>query len=448
MFSKTTRRTFMAAVAATGTGLATTGSLVAQKATPAVTPDDHDDHDHDDLGDASRGDLFLLVGDADARLLTVYNPADGSVIETLQDVVLNSHAGTIPLGDGSVLFVDELGQRLVRLEVHGDHVDIHEAPVPGHVAHIAIESDHAHYCAVGTSAEDEHQLLLVDLESWEVTSLQLPDAGEVGLMVSHDNLFHRNSKLNRLEAYELQTLLDGTVEMLGTVEIGTAGHGEALNEETGELFMLTDDGVDIAYWESPELSFGKTLEWPASEPSSRGYFARLIGEGSHLLTYTADRSAPETEWHTWKNRSVIYDIASGEPIVADFPDGYVFRYALAMHSAAFVVIGADDDVLISIDTDPESVTFGTVLSTVTLDPMSDRAAPGDRFYEKAAYRALTVSPDGSQVFVTRGGDGEVQIIEPTVGTIAGSLQHESPLTGGGTLAVFGTAVPVWDTIGR
>lgn len=445
MFSHTDRRTFLAAIAATGAGLATSRGSFAQNATPAATPAGHDEHEH---GHEGGDDLFLLVGDAEARTVSVYNPADGTVIETLSDVVMNSHAGTISLADGSVLFVDELGQRLMRISVHGDHLDIQEAPVPGHVAHIAIESEHAHYCAVGTSAEDEFQLHLVDLETWEVTSLQLPDAAEVGLMMTHDNLFHRNSKLNRLEAYDLPTLLGGTVEMLGSVEIGQFGHGEAVSEATGELFMLTDDGIDIAYWDSPELTYGKTLEWPASEPASRGYFARTIGEGSHLLTYTADRSAPETEWQTWKNRCLVYDIASGEPIVTDLPDGYVFRYALAEHTAAFVVIGAEEDVLITIDTDVESATLGAIVNTVPLAPMSDPAQPGDAFYEKSAYRALAISTDGEQVFVTQGGDGLVHIINPSHGEVESSLHHETPLTGGGTLAVFGTAVPVWDTIGR
>src|SRR5690606_5518289 len=126
---------------------------------------------------------------------------------------------------------------------------VHEAATPGHVAHISVESDHAHYCAVGTSGEDEHQLHLVNLESWDVTSLQLPDAAEVGLMMTHDHLFHRNSELNQLEAYSLSELAAGNVEMLSYVDIGTFGHGEAVNEETGELFALTEDGVDIAYWD-------------------------------------------------------------------------------------------------------------------------------------------------------------------------------------------------------
>lgn len=449
MFSETNRRAFLAALAASGAGLTTARAMLAQQATPDAHDhdDDHGEHNHDHDHETG-SDLFLLVSDSEAKSLSVYNSASGEIIETLEGVVINGHAGTIPLADGSVLLVDDENQRLLHIEVHGDHLHVHEAPTPGQVAHIAIESDHAHYCAVGTSAQDEFQLHIVDLESWEVTSNKLPDNAEVGLMLSHDNFFHRNSELNRLEAYDLYDLLQGNVELLSSVEIGTFGHGEAINEETGELFTLTDDGVDIAYWESPELTYGKTLAWPESDPASRGYFARLVADGAALLTYTADRSAPETEWHTWKNRSVLYDIATEDTVIADLPDGYVFRFALSEETATYVVIGAEQDSLITIDLDVSSGTFGNILSTVSLDPTSNRAMPGDAFYDKAAYRALAVSPDGQQAFVTQGGDGHVQVVNPADGTVIATLEHETPLTGGGTLAVFGTAVPIWDTIGR
>lgn len=457
MTSETNRRAFLAALAASGASIAGANRLFASDATPdphehehdhddAHDHDDHsDDHDHDDHGD---GDAYLLVGDTEAKTLTVYSTPDYSEIEVLEDVVVNSHAGTIPLADGSILLVDDEGSRLLHIEVHGDHLHVHEAPITGHVAHIAVDSDHAHYCAVGTSGEDEHQLFLVDLESWEVTALELPDAAEVGLMMTHDHFFHRNSNLNRLEAYGVSDLLAGNVDLLSYVDIGTFGHGEAINEETGELFMLTDDGVDIAYWEGEELTYGKTLAWPDADTPARGYFCRLINDGRHLLTYTSDRSAPETEWNTWKNRVVIYDIASGEATTTDLPDGYTFRYSLSDEIAIFTVISADGDQVISIDIDPEHETFGGVLATTPLVSMSGGAGVGDAFYEVGAYRSAAILPDASAAFISQGGDGIVEVIDPVQGESISKIEHAGPLTGGGTLAVFGTAVPFTDTIGR
>lgn len=439
MFSSINRRHFVAGSALSA--LASNSIVLADEATPAHDHD-HEEHDHDH---AEGSDVYLLVADAEAQTLAVYSTEDNSLIATLDGVAMNAHAGIINLPNGTALIVDDAAGRLLNIEVHGDHIDIvGEAPVPGTVAHFSIESDHAHHCAVGTSGEDEYQLHLVDLEDWSVVSLQIPDAGEVGLMMTHDNLFHRNSNLNQVEAYSLATLAEGTVEVLSTLPIGTFGHGEAINPETEELFMLTDDGVDVTYWEDPELTYGKTFAWP----SSRGYFARLIHEGSYLLTYTSDRSAPETEWNTWKNNVILYDVSTGEPIVTELPDGYVFRYSLSEDLAVFASINSEGDAVIAIDLDPESVTFGGILATTPLDAMSGGATAGEPFYEIGQYRTTALMPDASLAFVSRGGDGIVDICHPDHGEVVGSIETGTPLNGGGTLALIGPGVPLSDMIGR
>lgn len=446
MFTHSNRRTFLSAITATGASIVGGNRLFAQDATPDAHDHDHD-HDHDH-GHEHDGAAYLLVGDPESRTLAVYNASDYTLIETIEDVVVNSHAGTIPLADGSVLLVDDEQGRLLHIEVHGDHLHVHEASTPGTVAHIAIDSDHAHYCAVGTSGEDEFQLHLVNLETWDVTSVAIPDAAEVGLFMTHDHVFHRNSNLNQVESYAISDLVAGNVEMLSSVSIGTFGHGEAVNESTGELFALTDDGVDVLYVEEGRLEHGKTFSWPDAEPAARGYFARLINDGQHLLTYTSDRSAPETEWNTWKNRVVLYDIATGEPMVTELPDGYTFRYGLANEVAIFVVIGTEGDVAISIDTNAENDTFGTIVSTTNLTAMTGGAEVGEPFYEVGGYRAAAVLPDARAAFITQGGDSVIEVIDPIHGEATASVQHAGTLTGGGTLAVFGPAVPFSDTIGR
>lgn len=455
MTQETNRRSFTAMLAASGAGIFAIGKSHAHSATPESHSHDHGHdesdhaHDHNESDHEHNGSsAYLLVGDSETETLTVYNATDYSVIETIDGVVMNSHAGTIPLADGSVLLVDDAASRLLHIEVHGNHLHIHETSVPGQVAHIAVDSDHAHYCAVGTSSDDEYQLHLVDLETWDVVSLEIPDAGEVGLMMTHDHLFHRNSNLNRVEAYNVSDLRDGNVSLLSHLDIGTFGHGEAINEETGELFMLTDDGVDIAYWNEPNLEFGKTLDWPGNDAPGRGYFCRLINDGRHLLTYTSDRSAPETEWTTWINRVVIYDIVTDETIITPLPDGYTFRYSLADNMAMFTVIGASGDEAIAVDIDPESETFGQAISTTSLESMTGGSAAGDAFYERGAYRAAAVLPGGETGFISRGGDGVVDVINPLRGEIISTIPHSSPLSGGGTLAVFGSAIPFADTIGR
>lgn len=444
------RRQFLVSLGAAAAVAGHRGLALASDATPGsdATPAMDHDHDHGHDHDHAEGDdVFLIVADSETAKLTIYNTHDNSVVGHIDDVVINGHAGFLPLANGTVLTVDSKKERLIQIGMHDGHVEIMgEASVPGHVAHIAVESDHAHHCAVGTSADDEHQLHLVNLEDWSVTSLQLADAAEVGLMMTHDHFFHRNSELNQVESYAISSLLEEDVTILSSVPVGTRGHGEAVNEETGELFVATDDGVDVLYVEEGELTHAKTLPWP--DGGGRGFFGRLINNGKHFYTYASDRSAPETEWNTWKSRSIVYDVATDEAIVEELPDGYLMRYALGEKLAVYVVIGGEGDVAVSIDLNPESDTFGRIVSTIPLEPMSGAAKPGDAFYEVGAYRAATILPDASKGYVTQGGDSQVIVIDPQSGTVLESIQHESALMGGGTLAVFGSGVPFTDTIGR
>jgi hypothetical protein len=446
------RRFVLASGGAAGMSLVP-AALRADEASPAATPHASGhahEHEHGhEHGHEEEGPIYLAVGDTDAGTLGVYAVPGMELVGTLQDVSVSAHAGFLPLADGSVLFMDEAGSRLVRVNLANGVPEITgEAPITGHVAHIAIDSDHAHYCAVGTSGEDEYQLHLVNLETWEVTSLQIPDAAEVGLMMTHHHLFHRNSNLSQLEAYGISDLLEGTVAPLSTLPIGTFGHGEAVNPGTGELYMATDDGVDIAYWDDIALSFGQTWAWPDAEPPARGFFTRLAFDQSHLVTYTSDRSADETAWETWENTSVIYDVATGDATTADLGDGYTFRFALAQHSALFYLLGGNGDEAVLIDLDPESTSFGEVAARISLDPMTGAAEVGSPFYEVGQYRSVAITPDGHYGYVTQGGDGVIVELDLAHEEVTQSIDHATDLNGGGVMVVFGPGAPFVDTIGR
>jgi hypothetical protein len=445
------RRRFVLATGSAASLSLVPSALRASEASPGASPH-AGGHDHGDNHDADHdadGPMYLAVGDTDAGTLAVYTVPGMELAGALEGVSVSAHAGFLPLGDGGLLFVDDAGSRLVRVDIVAGTPEITgEVSVPGHVAHIAVDSDHAHYCAVGTSGEDEHQLHMVNLESWEVTSLQIPDADEVGLMMTHDHVFHRNSSLNQVEAYAIPDLLEGAVSPLSTVPIGAFGHGEAVNPETGELYMATNDGVDIAYWDEPELVFGQTWAWPETEPMARGYFTRLSFDQGHLVTYTSDRSAEETAWDTWKNTVVVYDAASGESITTDLGDGYTFRFALSEHSALFYVLGGNGDEAVIIDLDPESAAFGSVSTRIALEPMTGAATVGSPFYEVGQYRSLAITPDGHYGYVTQGGDGVIVELDLAHGEVREHIDHASALNGGGTMVVFGPGAPFVDTIGR
>ncbi len=413
------------------------GAIVAGRpglATPVATPHSHHH------GEAQ----FLAIADPAAETLAVVSLSTLMPVDRLDGVQANGHVGFIPLANGWLLFVDDLGGRLMAIEVHGDHLDTYEAAIPGETfSHIAIDSDHAHWAAVG-SDDPATPITLVNLESWEATPVAIADAGEVGLLLSHDYLFHRNNNLNQIEAYLLDDLVSGSITPLSTAPIGTGGHGESISMTGDTLYTATDDGIEAVAWDGQELTWLTAYPWESTERSGgRGYFQRLSLDGTQVVSYTADRSGPVTDWPAWSNDAVLVDIADGITRRIELGDGYVFRFGLAHDRAVFYRMGGDGDEAIVLE-----LPDGEISHRIPLEPMSTGPAADESIYERGQYRAVTATTDGHWGFVSQGGDGVVVMLDLEAGDVAGVIEAGSPLEGGGYLAVFGDDASFADTIGR
>jgi WD40 repeat protein len=432
------RRTFLAGSMAGATVLIG-GSAMAQEATLGATP--VEDHGHEDKGEDQR---FLAVADPVAELVSVFALPEMALVDRLEGVAVNAHVGFIPLADGQLLFVDDMGKRLIALEVHGDHFHTHEAQIAGETfSHIAIDSVHADVAAVGSDDADA-PITLVDLETWETVPVAIPEPGEVGLLMSHDYLFHRNSNLNQIEAYLLADVMAGVVGPVSKVPIGPGGHGEAITMHGDKLYAATDEGIDVVGWDGQALTYLTTYSWNSADRSGgRGYFQRLSFGGGTLVSYTADRSAPETEWDTWANDALLVDTADGITRRFDLGNGYVYRFGLSATTALFTRIGGDGDEAIVLD-----IASGEVGTRIPLEPMIGGPIPGESIWDANQYRSVAMTPDGSLGFVTNGGDGTVTVLDLNAGVVLETFEAGSPLDGGGALAVFGTAQDLTDLIGR
>jgi len=436
--------TSIAALGAASTLLPTGARVLAQSATPA---DKHDDSDHEH---AAGEQQFLAVGDTTAGALHIYALPDLTLVGTIDDVAVQAHAGFLPLANGELLFVDESAHRLVTVGVVDDEAVItHEIALPGtSVSHIAVDSDHGHVAAVGTDAQDS-PIFLIDLDAWEGTKVALPEAGEVGLFLTHDNLFHRNDATSEIEAYTLEQLAAGDVTPISTVDIGTGGHGESISADGATLYTATDDGIDVVAWDGEALTYLTTYAWATDDRSGgRGYFQRLSLDGAHVVSYTADRTAPETDWTTWANDVFLANTTTHEVTRTPLGDGYTYRFALTPDAALFYVLGETGDSAVIVDLATDSPTFGQVRATIALDPQTTGPKPGISIYETNQYRSLAATPDGTLGFVSQGGDGIVTVIDLAAGEIHDAIAVPTTLDGGGYLGVFGTAETFTDTIGR
>jgi hypothetical protein len=384
------------------------------------------------------------VADPEAAVLAFYRLDDLSPVGQIADIAVNSHVGFIPLADGRLLFMDDLGKRLVAVAIQDGEIAQFEAAISGEAfSHIAVDGGNPRYAAVG-SDDPAAPITLVDLADWSATPLAIPEAGEVGLFLTGDHLFHRNDVSNQIEAYALESLVSGTIEIVSSVQIGAFGHGESISSSGDRLYSATDDGIDAATWDGSELTYLATYSWASADrDGGRGYFQRLTADDRTIVSYTADRSAPETAWPTWSNDAVLVDLETGETHRVELGGGYVFRFGLGTDHALFTRIGGDGDEAILLD-----LTGKTITQRIPLDPMSAGPAEGISIYETNQYRAVTASTDGQLGFVTQGGDGIVVMLDLAKGAIAGTIDTGTPLNGGGYLGVFGTPASYSDSIGR
>lgn len=397
-------------------------------------------------GDSSQ---FLAVADPLAETLHFYTSPELEPIGHINDIVVQTHAGLLPMPDGSLLFIDERSSRLMAVGISAGTPNIlHEVAVPQPVSHIAVDPD-ATYAVVGSS-DISAPITIIDLASWESTTVALPDTGEVGVALSSEpvTLYHRNDVLARVESYLVSDLLDGSLEPMDSVEIGTGGHGESIDPETGLLYVASDEGVDVIQTNGPALEYVATYAWDTdSRTGGRGYFQRLTADGNHVVSYTADRAAPETEWTTWANDLWLADTTTGQVIRTELGPGYVYRFGLSDISALFYRIGAEGDEAITVDLDSNSETFGTVTSRIPLSSLSNGPIVGTSPWEYE-FRTTGITPDGATGFVTAGGDGRLESFDLTTGDPSLTVNVGTSLSGGGAIAVFGPSARILDTIGR
>jgi hypothetical protein len=398
---------------------------------------------------ASTDRQLLAIADPVAEVLYLYATPDLEPVGQIDNVAVQGHAGMLPMPDGTVLFVDEPRSRLVAVGlVDGTAAIVHEVAVSQPVSHIAVDPE-AMYAAVGSS-DPAAPITLVDLATWEATPLPLTDTGEVGLALSSSpaTLYHRNDVLFRIESYLVSDVLAGNLEPHAKVETGPGGHGESFDAASGRLYIATDEGIDVVQTDGPELTYVTTLPWDASgRTGGRGYFQRLTFDGTHVVSYTADRTAPEEEWDTWANDLWLADTTTDAVQRVELGPGYVFRFALSETSALFYRLHPDGDEAILVDLDPASPTFGKVTSRIPLEPMSGGPVAGATPYT-TEFRTTGITPDGAWGFVSAGGDGTVAVLDLGAGEIVSTIELPTPLTGGGSMTVFGTPDDFRDYIAR
>jgi hypothetical protein len=404
-----------------------------------------------DRGRAAEGDGHLVVADIAAERLYVYSVPTLDLIAELSGLKVSEHAGFLPLPDGRLLFVDELRGDLATLLVGpGRQPEIvGRVPVPTPVSHFAVNPTITH--AVVGSQDKERPLTVIDIADGTARSFKVA-TGEPGVLLGGDLLVlvHRNDKPAQFEAYPLARIVDGNHQPTSVVDIGKAGHGEAISHGLGRVYSATDDGVDALDLVGESLKFRATLPWAASaRTGGRAYFVRLSNDGNYLYSYLRISGGSDTPWQNWQNDAYIADLRSDEVTRVPLGPGLVYRQAQSDRYVLYFNIHPDGDHAYLLDADPASSGFRGIVATIPLEPLTRAPEPGESpFGAGQESRRATISPDGRWGFISHGGDGRISVIDTSDRRVARTLTVPTPLEKGGYLVAVQPGMPLADTIGR
>lgn len=392
----------------------------------------------------------LVVADIQVARIYLYDVGTRELTGQIDGATLNDHAGFLMLPDGRLLFADATTEELVavQLDAPDGPAVVGRVPVPGLVSHFAVDPT-ASYAVVGSDAPSS-ALTLVDLSSYTSRPMAV-EAGEAGVMIGGNpvTLYHRNDKLLQVEAYPVASVQRGSTTPTSVVATGAFGHGEAIDHRRGRLYLATDDGLDVvALGAEGELAFEATIPWDASgRTGGRGYFVRLSPDNRHLVSYMADRGTEETPWGEWRNDAYLVDLETDEATRVELGAGLVYRFALSDPYALFFSMHPDDDAAHLLDVDPASPTYGTVVAVIPLDPLANGPTADASPWESES-RIAAITPDGATGFISRGGEGQITVIDTAERVVSGTIEVPSALSGGGYMTVVTPDMPFVDTVGR
>jgi YVTN family beta-propeller protein len=234
---------------------------------------------------------------------------------------------------------------------------------------------------------------------------------------------------------------------------GEAGHGEAVSHERDRLYVATNDGIEVIGVDDT-LEAIETTPWDVDgRTGGRAFYVRLSTDGNSLVTYLANR-APNQPWGEWENDAYLLDLDTNEATRIPLANGYVWRMGISDSHAAYFNLtpdgDPDGDQVHLLDLDADSATFGTIVASVALPELSNRATGDTEIWMQpdAEYRRITMTPDGQYVYVTNGGDGTISVIDTEERAIVATIDAPSALVGGGSVTTAQSGFELVDTVAR
>ncbi|MCG3043338.1 hypothetical protein ACLIYM_11400 [Streptomyces fenghuangensis] len=384
-------------------------------------------------------DLTLLVSDHVDGALYALTVPDGTVTHRLTGRHISEHAGFLALPGGRVACVDDRRGELLVLDPFGGELVELAVPVAVPAEHLACDpSGRRLAVTTGTGRNSEpwsDLLTVVDLAT-EETSRVRTRAGEPGVTVPGGGdplVVLRHREPGALAVHRFADLLaappgcpPATPHAL--LPLPDDGHGDAYAPGPGRVFAATGEGVHRARRAGDALTAEPVIPWGSP---GRGWYLRLDTRRQALWSTLRGGAPDPVRWPEWTNRAWRHDLETGRTHLTDLGPGLVFRLALSRRHAAFARIHPDGDELVLLDADgPDGA-----VRRLPLTAMDGAPRRGDTPWEGVQRRAVAASPDSDWVAATRGGHGEVHIVDAETGSEAARPRLGTPLHHGGHMVL-------------
>ncbi|MFV0137605.1 hypothetical protein ACLGIH_31205 [Streptomyces sp. HMX87] len=375
---------------------------------------------------------LLLVSDHVEGCVHALTVPDGVPAWRLPGRHLSEHAGFLALPGGRVACVDDRRGELLVLDPSGPEPVAAAIPVAVPAEHLAGDPS-GRWVAVTTglgrnSAPWSDLVTVVDLAT-EDTSRVRTRPGEPGVTVlgpGEHLVVLRHREPGALAVHRLADLLAAPpgcppVTPAACLPLPDDGHGDAQDPHGPRVFVATGEGVHRARREGDGLVAEPVVPWGAP---GRGWYLRLDPRRRALWSTLRGGPADPLRWPDWPNWAWRHDLRTETTSRADLGPGLVFRLALSRAHAAFTRIHPDGDELVLLDE-------GGATHRLALPAMDGAPRRGSTPWEGVQRRAVAASPDTDWVAVTRGGHGEVHIVDARTGHEADRLKLDTALQHGG-----------------
>jgi hypothetical protein len=416
------------------------------------------------------------------------------------------HGGVIVLPDGRILVNDESQQRTMAIKLDAAGVPSIVSSVSSRLGTeapwTAVDPLFRYYAVAsngGGPAPGIEILNLIDLKTFTNTQLEIPLKGTTEDLTP----FFGGNPLtlfagvggNEMRAYNVAALFRGNVTPTGIFRMGPNSHGGFSSPVTGTIGITTGpqppnlgegtsqtlnpdnlglDVFDIACGPTgrcntrispvrpcqvklcPSLENRITVPWNADGLTlSKGNRVRVMADGAHIMTPLNVDLTPgiATDWKDVRLDAHFTDLVTKTARrinvgMGASSRGFPVSQTFAVEPIVRPKVPGGKDQLKIIDVRPDSPTYLQILRTVELEQMThgpvDGAAPDYPAYER---RFTAITPDGHYAFVTRGGDGKIDMVNTSTGAVT-SVDVPTSLTGGGHITAFQVGLTPWDLSGR